>query len=297
MSGQLGGQLGISVAPDELLVKTRAIYGSSVQNAPPAQGQLLPQFLGFNKGGHSGLETPAGIQQLMLAGGRIKKFGIYIKRAVTWGGDANFVLRKNGANFSGAPIITIPFNVSDGTLFLTADNLDLEFVAGDFLNFRLFLLAGTGRYFASWSIDIEWDTSSSSGDFPADIITVASPRPILAAVRRNLPNHSNWISIDPDTMAMPALYSGKFIANSGRVATGFGLTRAKKVSASVVTAPTVRTDKLTLNWIIGETGSKILLGSESFSASHLINQSIGQTTSSFNIEPSMGLYVARMDFP
>lgn len=296
MSAQLGEVAGLGIAPDVLKLKTRGIYGSSVQNQPPFQGQLLPQFLGFNKGGHSGAENLLGIGSLMIASGRVKKYSIYIKNASAWTGDGNFILRKNGADFPLAPALFIPQAVSDGTYFVTDDNLDLEFALGDILNFRLFLLSGTGRYFASWSVDIEWD-SDSEGEFDSDIIVYASNRPNVAAIRRNLPNHSNWVSVDPDTMAMPSLYSGSIIANAGRVATGFQQLTTHSVSASIVTSPTTRLNKLSLSWIIAETGSKLALGNESFDNTTLLNLSLGQGAGNATIEPCMGLVVARVNFP
>lgn len=287
MSAQLGEVAGIGIAPDTLKLKARGIYGSSVQNAPPAQGALLPQFLQVNNG--------AGADNLfnMLANGRIKKFGIYIKRAVSWTGDAELIIRKNGADFGSS--IVIPQAVSDGTYFLSADDLDLEFVAGDKINYQFRMVSGTGRYFASWSMDIEWD-SDSEGEFDPDIIVYMSTRPTLAAVRRCIANHSNWVSVDADTMSFPSLYSGSFKANVGRVATGFTILRTHVVNASLVTAPTVRTDKLGLSWIIGETGSKLALGTETFDNNDLLGQSMGQSGGA-TVEPCLGMVVAKMNFP
>lgn len=286
MSGQLGATAGLGIAPDVLKLKARGIYGSSVPNAPPAQGALLPQFLGINNQIGSELHS-------MLTSGRIKKFGIYIKAMVSPTGDIFFTLRKNSADFGVG--ITIPQAVSDGTYFSSLDDLDLEFVEGDIINMQLRMVSGTARYFASWSIDIEWD-SDSEGEFDASIITYMSPRPILAAERRCIANHSNWVSVDADTMSFPALYSGSFLANAGRVATGFGDLRSHVVRASVVTAPSVRTNKLGLSWIIGETGSKLALGNESYAALNLLGQSLGQSGGA-SIEPCLGLVVARVNFP
>lgn len=286
MSGQLGETAGLGVAPDVLKLKARGIYGSSVPNAPAAQGALLPVFVGINNQIGSELHS-------MLTSGRIKKFGIYIKHMEAPTGDIFFTLRKNSADIGIG--ITIPQAVSDGTYFSSLDNLDLEFVEGDIINMQLRMVSGTARYFASWSIDIEWD-SDSEGEFDADIITYMSIRPNLAAIRRNIANHSNWVSVDPDTMSFPALYSGNFIANAGRVATGFTTNRTHVVNASVVTAPATRVDKLGLSWIIGETGSKLALANESYAALNLLGQSLGQSGAT-PIEPCLGLVVCRVNFP
>lgn len=286
MSAQLGATAGLGIAPDVLKLKARAIYGSSVPNAPPAQGTLLPQFVGINN--QIGTEVYE-----VVVDGRIKKFAIYMKHLDAPTGDALFIARKNGADFGIG--LVIPQAVVDGTYFVSADNLDLEFVAGDRINFQIRMVSGTARYFASWSVDIEWD-SDSEGEFDADIITFMSTRPNVAAVRRIIANHTNWVSVDPDTMSFPALYSGNFIANVGRVATGFTTARTHNVNASVVTAPATRVNKLGLSWIIGETGSKLALGNESYAALNLLGQSLGQTGLT-PIEPCLGLVVARVNFP
>lgn len=290
MSSQLGETAGIGIAPDTLKLKAQAFHGCNMINASE---QSIPRFLAISKGGGVSTAEDSTAQCAMLANGRVKKFGIYVKSA-TLTGDAELILRKNGADF-GTSII-IPQAVGAQSTILSAEELDLEFVEGDLLNYQIRMVSGTGTILCSWSCHIEYD-SDSDGEFQENIFVHLHTMPASLAVRRNMANHHNWISVDADQPAHPPLYSGRFKAVVSHVPTGFNQTTTHTGRAVRITAG-IGNIELQNDFIVGETGTKIELGdgTETFSDSDLLQIQTGQSGGA-TLEPINTLIVTELDLP
>jgi len=294
MSQQLGEQLGLGVAPDRTLVKVRHIIGCYKINAAPV---AVPRLLCITKDG--GDQTPANegldaADTKFQENGRFKKFGIYLKTLSGLTGDAELVLRINGGD---AFILPIPQATPAQTTLLTADNIDIEFLAGDSLNFILRMVSGVGSFNMSWSSEVEFD-SDFDGDFPADIDTYTHITPAILAVRRNITALGVWLSIDLDQPVFPALYNGNFKAVGCSVPTGFNILTAKLGRAYRVRAPATQTSFLQTDFIIGETGTKITLGdgTQLFVSTDTFSLQSGQSGGG-TLEPINTIVVIQLEKP
>jgi len=294
MSAQLGEQIGLGIAPDQITSKIQAFHGCYKINAAEI---ALPRLLVITKG--VGDQFPAGegtnaASFFMMASGRLKKFGIYIKeKTVT--GDMEMIFRKNGADF-GNPII-IPELDSVERVYLSPDNLDIELAELDDINFLLRMVSGAGTLNMSWVCHIEYD-SEVDGDFPANMINLTHQTPLSASARRNWAMQGNWICVAADQPIFPCLYNGRFKAIASNVPTGFGTLREKLAIIQKFIGATP-SNSIRNDFIIGEVGTKIAFGiaSDSFTDADSMGQVSGQFPSGGALEPMNTFFVIEVDLP
>jgi len=294
MSAQLGQEIGLGIAPDQLTSKIQAYHGCYKINAAEV---ALPRLLAISKG--VGDQFPAGegtnsASFFMMAKGRLKKFGIYIKeKTVT--GDMQMQFRINGVD-AGAPII-IPELDSVERVYLSPDNLDIELEELDDINFILSMVSGAGTLNMSWCSHIEYD-SEVDGDFPANMINLYHHTPNSASARRNWALQGNWISVADDQPIFPCLYNGRYKAIATNVPTGFGTLR-EKLSVAQVFVGATPTNSIRTDWAIGEVGNKFDFesGADSFTDADSLGMVTGQFPSGGGIEPVNSFFIIEVDLP
>jgi len=294
MSAQLGQEIGLGIAPDRITTKTQAYHGCYKINASEI---ALPRLLVITKG--VGDQFPAGegtntASFFMMAKGRLKKFGIYIK-AKTVTGDAQVQFRINGVD-AGAPII-IPQADGVERVYLSADNLDIELAELDDINYIMSMVSGTGSFNMSWSSHIEYDTELE-GDFPANMITLYHHTPNSASARRNFALQGNWVCVAADQPIFPCLYNGRFKAIASNVPTGFGTLREKLAIIQKFIGATPN-NSIRNDFIIGEVGTQIAFGTaaDSFTDADSMGQVSGQFPSGGALEPMNTFFVIEVDLP
>jgi len=290
MSQQLGESMGISVASKKILQKARGYYGQYDQFTT-----IRPNgtFYSIHKSITNAAESDD-LKEEMLFNGRFKKWGIFL-RGNTLTGQMKITIRKNGVDLAD-PNATIFINSTDptGQTYLSLDNIDIEFLEKEQYSMRATLVSGTGGILFNHAFIIEWDTDVvNEGDFEADIYQLWTSQPISTSRRKNIYASGAWLNVPEDALSMPVLYDSTILDCTGHVPTGF--TTLKTHFSSVRVSGV---DKLSSNWIVGETGTKTAEGIEAVIAlTDQITLNCGQSPSGGVFEPQLCNITLRMVVP
>jgi len=281
---QLGGRLGLGFAESVTQLKARGVYGVGQLNQILVS---LPRFWSIHKELQERATEDTNIQEIALTNGRIKKFSfVVINHTLTQ--DAEIQFRINGVDAGTA--IPFPASTSIGALLETAMNINIEFVAGDLLNYVVRFTGGAGgQVVLAPSTLIEFD-SDAKGSFKPNIYNLFSFDQSVAATRKYMNNGAVWVAIADDNVNHHILNNGKIISVSGYVATGFPTIRTHAVSSRIDSV-----SNSTINWLAAETGFKQTPTSVSFAKGAGLCLQLGQV--GLTLEPMTGWIVFEMDEP